>query len=150
MLFRSKHEISHDPSNADVIRPTECLKSPSPIASILQISVFVPKTSSFLNTRFRDQPRARKKSYKPEGNSSYRTSTVDFRITRSRVNCLFGARIVAVGPYGRNAAKENADELNMTWNGIGCVMLNTRDTGRYSYGTDFRQDGPGSNGVARW
>ena len=63
-------------------------------------------------------------------------------MTRSRVNCLFGARIVAVGPYGRNAAKENADELNMTWNGIGCVMLNTRDTGRYNYGKDFRQDGP--------
>ena len=89
-------------------------------------------------------------SYKPEGNRSYRTSTVDFRITRSRVNCLFGARIVAVGPYGRNAAKENAEELNMTWNGIGCVMLNTRDTGRYSYSKDFRQDGPRSNGAARW
>ena len=63
-------------------------------------------------------------------------------MTRSRVNCLFGARIVAVGPYGRNAAKENAGELNMTWNGIGCVVLNTRDTGRYSYGKDLRQGGP--------
>ena len=44
----------------------------------------------------------------------YRTSTVDCLRTRRRVNCLFGARIVAVGPYGMNAARENADEQNMT------------------------------------
>lgn len=40
-----------------------------------------------------------------------------------------GARIVAVGPYGKKAASENADEENMTWNGIGWLMLNTRDEG---------------------
>ena len=49
-----------------------------------------------------------------------------------RVNCLFGARMDAVGPYGMNAASENADELNVMWNGIGWVMLNTRDAGMYS------------------
>ena len=57
---------------------------------------------------------------------------MDCRRARMRVNCLFGARMGAVGPYGMNAASENADELNVMWNGIGWVMLNTRDAGMYS------------------
>ena len=57
---------------------------------------------------------------------------MDCRTARMRVNCLFGARIEAVGPYGMNAASENADELNVMWKGIGSVTLNTRDDGMYS------------------
>ena len=57
---------------------------------------------------------------------------MDCRTARMRVNCLFGARIEAVGPYGMNAASENADELNVMWKGIGSVTQNTRDDGMYS------------------
>ncbi len=43
---------------------------------------------------------------------------MDCRRTLMRVKTLFGARMVAVGPYGRKAARENADELKVTWNGM--------------------------------
>ena len=49
---------------------------------------------------------------------TYRTSTVDWRNTLIRVKTLFGARIVAVGPYGKKAAREKADETKVTWNGM--------------------------------
>ena len=60
---------------------------------------------------------------------TYRTSTIDCLAIRTRVNCLFGARIDGVGAYGRNDASENAEELKETWKGIGCEMLNTREAG---------------------
>ena len=116
------------------IELTECLNSPSPIVSTRQMSVRVPRMSSFLLSNayeFTSLHERRGGTGWPR-TDAHRTSTMDCRTARMRVNCLFGARIEAVGPYGMNAASENADELNVMWKGIGSVTLNTRDDGMYS------------------
>jgi hypothetical protein len=35
------------------------------------------------------------------------------------VYCLLGESRLAVGSNGKNAARENAEEVNVRWNGIG-------------------------------
>jgi hypothetical protein len=38
----------------------------------------------------------------------------------------------AVGSNGKNAARENAEEVNVRWKGIGWRRQNTLEVGRYS------------------
>ena len=76
------------------------------------MSVFVPRSIAFLDAW--SDPDGADTSH----GMTYRTSTVDWRNTLIRVKTLFGARIVAVGPYGKKAAREKADEMKVTWNGM--------------------------------
>lgn len=46
-----------------------------------------------------------------------------------------GPTAPCVGPRGKNAASDRAEDSRVRWNGIGCEMQNIREAGTYSFVT---------------